>query len=115
MISLNNIKIITLKEEKLYLEIWKQERGVQNYNIILKSKEPIVSIYWMEEYINFVKNWNQLLSNEIEYKKDFNNKSLNEMNFSVVEIVEKNKKGEFVKKYIANVKFVVDIRSKRNV
>ena len=86
------MKIITLKEEKLYLEIWKQQRGVQRYNIILKNKEQIVSIYWMEKYINFVKNWNQLLSNEIDYKKAFNNKALNEMDFSVVEIVEKKNK-----------------------
>ena len=109
------MKIITLKEEKLYLEICKEQRGVQSYNIILKRKEPIVSIYWMEDYINFVKNWNQLLSNEIEYKKDFNNKPLNEMDFNVVEIVEKNKKGQFIKKYIANAKFKPDIRSKLNV
>ena len=107
------MKIITLKEEKLYLEIWKQQRGVQNYNIILKSKDNIVSIYWMEKYINFVKNWNQLLSNEIDYKEAFNNKELNEMDFSVVEIVEKNNKGEFVKKYIANAKFKLDIRENR--
>ena len=32
------MKIITLKEEKLYLEIWKEQRGVQRYNIILKQK-----------------------------------------------------------------------------
>ena len=106
------MKIIILKEEKLYLEIWKQQRGVQNYNIILKSKDTIVSIYWMEKYINFVKNWNQLLSNEIDYKEAFNNKPLNEMDFNVVEIVEKNKKGQFIKKYIANAKFKLDIRSK---
>ena len=107
------MKIITLKEEKLYLEIWKQQRGVQNYNIILKKKEQIVSIYWMKDYINFVKNWNQFLSNEIDYKEAFNNKELNEMDFSVVEIVEKNNKGEFVKKYIANAKFKLDIRENR--
>ena len=107
------MKIITLKEEKLYLEIWKEQRGVQSYNIILKTKEQIVSIYWMEKYINFVKNWNQLLSNEIDYKEAFNNKALNEMDFSVVEIVEKNNKGEFVKKYIANAKFKLDIRENR--
>ena len=107
------MKIITLKEEKLYLEIWKQQRGVQHYNIILKKKEQIVSIYWMKDYINFVKNWNQLLSHEIEYKEAFNNKELNEMDFSVVEIVEKNNKGEFVKKYIANAKFKLDIRENR--
>jgi hypothetical protein len=106
------MKIITLKEEKLNLEICKEQRGVQSYNIILKSKENIVSIYWMEDYINFVKNWNQLLSNEIDYKEAFNNKPLNEMDFNVVEIVEKNKKGQFIKKYIANAKFKLDIRSK---
>ena len=35
------------------------------------------------------------------------------MDFSVVEIVEKNNKGEFVKKYIANAKFKLDIRENR--
>jgi len=108
------MKIIEIKENQLYLVIIKRTRGVQDYNIKIKQQQPIFFKGDIRQHLQLIKAWYELYSSETDYKDVLNGLDLDDIEFSVTTFLEKNKQGELVNKYIANLKFTLDIRKRNN-